>query len=124
MVAGLTIGKKKYAEVEAQMQAIRVMAENLRKELTQAVEDDSASLRSGDGRLPTSEGDGRRTDQAQRRHPCCDGQRSARPLRVAKDAVKVMELASKCAKEGNLNAISDAASGFAMARAALDGLRL
>src|ERR1044071_5706445 len=30
MVAGLTIGKKKYAEVEAQMQAIRVMAENLR----------------------------------------------------------------------------------------------
>ena len=27
MVAGLTIGKKKYAEVEAQMQAIRVMAE-------------------------------------------------------------------------------------------------
>ena len=33
MVAGLTIGKKKYAEVEAEMQAIRVMAESLRKEL-------------------------------------------------------------------------------------------
>ena len=33
MVAGLTIGKKKYAEVEAEMQAIRVIAENLRKEL-------------------------------------------------------------------------------------------
>ena len=31
MVAGLTIGKKKYADVEAEMQAIRVVAENLRK---------------------------------------------------------------------------------------------
>ena len=41
------------------------------------------------------------------------------PLRVAKDAVKVMELALKCAKEANLNAISDSMSGFAMSRAAL-----
>jgi formiminotetrahydrofolate cyclodeaminase len=41
------------------------------------------------------------------------------PLRVARDAVKVMELACKCAKEGNSNAISDSMSGFAMSRAAL-----
>ncbi len=34
MVAGLTIGKKKYLAVEAEMQAIRVQAEELRKELT------------------------------------------------------------------------------------------
>jgi formiminotetrahydrofolate cyclodeaminase len=30
-----------------------------------------------------------------------------------------MELACKCAKEANINAISDSMSGFAMARAAL-----
>ena len=30
-----------------------------------------------------------------------------------------MELALKCAKKGNLNAISDSMSGFAMSRAAL-----
>ncbi len=30
----------------------------------------------------------------------------------------------KCAKDGNANAISDAMSGFAMSRAALDGRRL
>jgi formiminotetrahydrofolate cyclodeaminase len=41
------------------------------------------------------------------------------PLRVAKNAVKVMDLALKCAKEANINAISDSMSGFAMARAAL-----
>jgi formiminotetrahydrofolate cyclodeaminase len=41
------------------------------------------------------------------------------PLQVAADAVKVMEVAIKCAKSGNVNAISDAMSGFAMARASL-----
>ena len=41
------------------------------------------------------------------------------PLKVAKDSVKVMELALKCAKEANLNAISDSMSGFSMSRAAL-----
>jgi formiminotetrahydrofolate cyclodeaminase len=40
------------------------------------------------------------------------------PLHVCEDAVKVMELALKCANHGNLNAISDSASGFAMSRAA------
>ena len=41
------------------------------------------------------------------------------PLHVADDAVKVMELAIKCARSGIVSAISDAMSGFAMARAAL-----
>ncbi len=41
------------------------------------------------------------------------------PLHVAEDVLKVMELALKCAKSANINAISDAMSGFAMSRAAL-----
>ena len=41
------------------------------------------------------------------------------PLHVAEQSLKVMELAMKCAKHGNVNAISDAMSGFVMSRAAL-----
>ena len=41
------------------------------------------------------------------------------PLHVGEDAIKVMELAIRCARSGNVNAISDAMSGFAMCRAAL-----
>ena len=119
MVAGVTIGKKKYAEVEAEMQAIRVMAEKYRKELTQAVDDDASSFEvlMATFKLP------KETDE----------QKSARaaaiinatlnaahvPLHVAEHAVKVMELALKCARHGLQSAISDAMSGFAMARAAL-----
>ena len=119
MVAGLTIGKKKYADVEAGMQAIRVMAEKLRKELTLAVDDDAAAFEAvmGAYRLP------RQTDEQQltRAGAIRTAMLNAAhvPLHVAQDAVKVMELAVKCAREGNVNAISDAMSGFAMSRAAL-----
>ena len=119
MVAGLTIGKKKYAEVEAEMQAIRVMAESLRKELTQAVDDDAASFEvlMAIFKLPKD------TDEQKyaRNTAIVKATLNAAhvPLHVAEDSVKVMELALKCAQRANLNAISDSMSGFAMSRAAL-----
>ncbi|HUE99051.1 MAG TPA: glutamate formimidoyltransferase [Anaerolineales bacterium] len=119
MVAGLTIGKKKYAQVEAQMQAIRVMAESLRKELTQAVDDDSSAFEAvmGAFKLP-KESEEERTKRNAAIHIATLNAAHV-PFSVAKDAVKVMELALKCAKEANLNAISDSMSGFSMSRAAL-----
>ncbi|NJC98771.1 MAG: glutamate formimidoyltransferase [Anaerolineales bacterium] len=119
MVASLTIGKKKYAEVEAEMQAIRVVAENLRKELALAVEDDAGAFETlmATYKLPK----GTEEEQATRNNAIVNATLNAAhvPLHVAGDAVKVMELAIKCAKHGNVNAISDALSGFAMSRAAL-----
>ena len=119
MVAGLTIGKKKYAEVEAEMQAIRVVAENLRQELTQAVDDDSSAFEvlMASFKLPKD------TDEqkAARAKAIVQATLNAAhiPLHVAEDSVKVMELALKCAQHANVNAISDSMSAFAMARAAL-----
>jgi formiminotetrahydrofolate cyclodeaminase len=43
------------------------------------------------------------------------------PLKVAEMAVEVLELASQVIAAGNLNALSDGASGAALARAALNG---
>ena len=119
MVAGLTIGKKNYAKVEAGMQAIRVMAEKLRKELTLAVDDDASAFEAvmGAFKLPK----GTEEQKAARAAAIHNAMLNAAhvPLHVAQDVVKVMELALKCAKEGNVNAISDSMSGFAMSRAAL-----
>jgi glutamate formiminotransferase/formiminotetrahydrofolate cyclodeaminase len=119
MVAGLTIGKKKYANVEAAMQAIRVMAESLRKELTLAADDDASAFEAlmGTFRLP------KETEEEKKKRATAIFNATMNaanvPLHVAEDAVKVMEIAVKCAKEANVNAISDATSGFALARAAL-----
>jgi glutamate formiminotransferase/formiminotetrahydrofolate cyclodeaminase len=119
MVASLTIGKKKYAEVEAEMQAIRVVAENLRKELTQAVDDDASSFEvlMATFKLPKDTEEQKVVLSAAIVKATLNAAHV--PLHVAEDAVKVMELALKCARHGNVNAISDAMSGFAMSRAAL-----
>jgi glutamate formiminotransferase/formiminotetrahydrofolate cyclodeaminase len=119
MVAGLTIGKKKYLAVEAEMQAVRLQAEELRKELTNAVEDDSAAFEAvmGAFKLP------KETEEQQKARAAAIHMATINaafvPLNTVKHAVKVMELAARCAKDGNLNAISDAMSGAAMARASL-----
>ena len=119
MVSGLTIGKKKYAEVEAEMQAIRVMAESLRNELTQSVEDDSSAFEAvlGAFKLPKDTDEQKTIRAAAIFNSTLNAAHV--PLHVCEDAVKVMELALKCAQRANLNAISDSMSGFAMTRAAL-----
>jgi len=119
MVSGLTIGKKKYEAVEAEMQAIRVVAENLRKELTQAVDDDASSFEvlMATFKMPKD------TEEQKAARNAAVVQATLNtahiPLHTAEGAVKVMELALKCAQRANLNAISDSMSGFAMARASL-----
>ncbi|HXF84249.1 MAG TPA: glutamate formimidoyltransferase [Anaerolineales bacterium] len=119
MVAGLTLGKKKYADVEAEMQAIRVMAESLRKELTQAVDDDASSFEvlMATFKLPKETDEQKAARASAIIKATLDAARV--PLHVAGDAVKVMELALKCARHGLQSAMSDAMSGFALARAAL-----
>lgn len=119
MVSGLTIGKKKYADVQAEMQAVRVMAEKLRKELHQAVDDDASAFEAlmGTFRLPKETEEEKTKRNAAIIHATLNAAHV--PLHVAEDAVKVMELAIKCARSGNVNAMSDAMSGFAMSRAAL-----
>lgn len=119
MVSGLTIGRKKYAEVEAEMQAVRVMAEKLRAEMTQAVEDDAASFEAviGAFKLPKESEEQQKARTAAIQRATLNAAHI--PLHSAESSVKIMELAVKCAEHGNLNAISDAMSGFAMARASL-----
>ena len=119
MVAGVTMGKKKYADVEAEMQAIRVVAENLRAELTQAVDDDAASFEvlMAKFKMPKESDEQKSARDAAITQATLNAAHI--PLHVSEHAVKVMELALKCAKHGLQSAISDAASGFAMARASL-----
>ncbi|HTP00756.1 MAG TPA: glutamate formimidoyltransferase [Anaerolineales bacterium] len=119
MVAGLTLGKKKYADVEPAMQAIRLQAAKLRQELTQAVDDDAAAFEAvmGTFKLPKDTEDQQRARHAAIQIATMNAARV--PLHTVNDAVKVMDLAARCAKEGNLNAISDAMTGAALARAAV-----
>jgi glutamate formiminotransferase/formiminotetrahydrofolate cyclodeaminase len=119
MVAGLTMGKKKYADVEAEMKTIHEKSENLRRELTQAVDEDAHAFEQvlAAFKLPTG-------DRAQEKARNEAAERAAVhtlqvSLNVARKAVEVMSLAERCAQTANLVAIADAASAVSIARAAL-----
>jgi glutamate formiminotransferase/formiminotetrahydrofolate cyclodeaminase len=119
MVARLTLGRKKYADVEQTMQEILTQAESLRTELAKAVDEDAAAFDAvmQAFKLPKDN----ETQKAERAAEIEKATLFAAqvPLRVAQRAATVMSLAERAAAFGNLNAISDASSGAAMARACL-----
>lgn len=121
MVARLTIGKKKYAQVEAQMLAVLEEAERLRADLTEAIREDAAAFEAvmAAFRLPkdTSEQQDQRSAAVERAMLAA----AQAPLRVAHKAVRILELAEQVVRMGNLNAISDGATAAALAIAALTG---
>jgi len=121
MTARLTLGKKKYAAVENQMQSILDRAERLRAELKSAIQEDAESFNAvmAAFRLPKdSPEEGEVRIQAIEKATIVSAQV---PLETGKKAVEVMELAEQTVVLGNLNCISDGATGAALAQAALTG---
>jgi glutamate formiminotransferase/formiminotetrahydrofolate cyclodeaminase len=120
MVARLTVGRAKYAQVETECWQVIEVGERLRKELTDAVILDAESF---DGilkarRLP------KETEELQSRRQSAIREATllaARvPLMNAEKSVEVMKLALRMAEIGNLNAISDAGAGVNLGKAAFE----
>jgi methenyltetrahydrofolate cyclohydrolase len=118
MVAHLTIGKKGYEVLEEEMQDIAKDAFQYRERLIKYIDKDSNSYNDviAAFRLPKS------TEQEQnnRNGAIQEALKKAAlvPLDVARDAFKVIELAGKVIKQGNKNAVTDAAVAVMMARTA------
>jgi glutamate formiminotransferase / formiminotetrahydrofolate cyclodeaminase len=124
MVARLTVGKKKYIAVEPRMWQMIEEADTLRSRLTQAVAEDAAAFSQylAAMRLPKDTPEQQETRAAALENATL--QTIQMPLGVAQMAVQVLRLAVEAARNGNVNAISDAASGAALAKAALSGASL
>lgn len=119
MVARITSGKKKYIDVKERMFEMIDLAEDFRGKLIQAGHDDSASFDQvmDAFRLPknTDEEIVLRDSAIQK----ATIHAAEVPLQVASMALEVMKLAFEAAEKGNINAISDAASGLFFAKSAL-----
>ena len=124
MVARLTLGKKKYVGIEPRMRAMAEAADGLRRRLAAATARDSAAFEAvlQAMRLPQASQD----DKARRAAAIEQSTRTAAliPLEVARDAAQLAELGAEAAEVANVNAISDAASAVALARAALQAAAL
>jgi glutamate formiminotransferase/formiminotetrahydrofolate cyclodeaminase len=116
MVAGLTLGRKKYADVEPEARRVLEEAGRLRTVLTTAISEDSAAFEQVLVARRNKE-----VDEATRAAAIEQATIGAAevPLRVARLAYDVAHLARSMATIGNLNAASDAAAGAYMAQAAV-----
>jgi glutamate formiminotransferase/formiminotetrahydrofolate cyclodeaminase len=116
MVARLTLGKKKYADVEGQIQAALDRAEALRTALSRAImEDGQAYERVMEAyRLPKEAPERPAAIQAALRNA------ADVPLQTARLALEALEALRVVAELGNVNAATDAASGAHMAMAAVE----
>jgi glutamate formiminotransferase/formiminotetrahydrofolate cyclodeaminase len=119
MVARLTIGKKKYAGVEARMQSILEQAETLRAALTEAVQRDTEAFEAYMAALKLLKDTPEQATWRTQAILQATLHAAQVPLEAARKVVAVLELAVQVVEYGNLNAITDGGSGAALARAAL-----
>ncbi|MDD1610755.1 MAG: cyclodeaminase/cyclohydrolase family protein [Methylococcaceae bacterium] len=120
MVCNLTIGKPKFAEVESEMQALLVQAEDLRAQLTDFIQADVDVF----NRVMAAYGLPKETDadKAARSAAIQAVMKDATivPLECAKACAKTITLSQIAAEKGNPNVISDAGAAV---MAAYGGLK-
>ena len=108
MVANLTIGKKKYADVEGQMKTIATEAALIRERLVRDIDRDSEAYDRvfAAFKLP------KETEEqiAERSQAIQDATKEAAlvPMQVAEEVASVMETIIYVAHKGNRNAVTDA----------------
>ena len=119
MVSNLTIGKKKYVDVQDEINALLEKSESLRDKLTALLEEDVAVYTdlSQTMKMP------RDTDEEKVvRTKAMDKalkEASDVPMRIAEACVSVMDLCHPATEIGNVNALSDVGVGILMAEAGL-----
>lgn len=120
MVCNLTIGKPKYAEVEADLKEVLVKSERLRGELTQAITDDVKAFDAVMGAygLPKGETDEAKAARTAKIQAALKEATDV-PLECARLCAEVVKLAEVTADKGNLNVISDAGVAVQSAYAGL-----
>ena len=119
MVANLTMGKEKYADVDAEMREMEPKAQELSKKLLDAITEDSNSFNVYMDALKLPKA----TDEEKeaRKEAMQNGLKEAAivPLRTAQMAYDVMEYAQLAVAKGNQNAVTDGKTGAMLARTAV-----
>jgi glutamate formiminotransferase/formiminotetrahydrofolate cyclodeaminase len=121
MVAGLTVGRKKYAAVESEMRALATRAESLGSRLARLVEADATAYGavSEAYKMPKEPADAGAARRRAIERALIDA--AEVPLETARLCTEVVEIAAAVAARGNTNAVSDAGVAALLADAACRG---
>lgn len=119
MVCNLTIGKKKYADVEEDMKEVLARSEALRAKLIELIDKDAAAFDkvSQAYSMPKSTDE----EKAARRAAIQEALKGAEavPMETVEACLEIIRLAIVAAEKGNPNVVSDAAVGGILGHAGL-----
>ena len=120
MVGNLTVGKKKYEDVEEDIKKIISSSEKLRYELSQLIEEDVKVFNNfmATYKMP-KETEDEKTIRAEKMQESLIKAAKV-PLKTAYKCLDIMILSQEVAEKGNINVISDAGVAVLMAEAALE----
>lgn len=120
MVANLTIGKKKYADVEEEVRGLLARGEEIRESLLLAVEQDAAAFEplSRAYGLPAGTDEEKAAKAAEL--SACSRVAADVPLLAMEQALEGLKIARRIAEVGSRLVISDAACGAALLLAAIN----
>lgn len=121
MVARLSTGKKKFESVETRMKEIILEADNLREAFVEARDEDIEAFEAVMQAYRLSRDSEKEVAIRASSIQETTLRAAEVPLEVCRFAVQTLALANEVAREGNLNAISDAGTAAALALAALRG---
>jgi formiminotetrahydrofolate cyclodeaminase len=119
MVGNLTIGKKKYEDVEEDFKKIISSSEKLRYELSQLIEEDVKVFNNfmATYKMPKETEDEKKIRAEKIQESLIKAAKV--PLRVAYKCLDILILSKEVAEKGNINVVSDAGVAVLMAEAAL-----
>ena len=120
MVGNLTVGKKKYEDVEEDIKRIVSSSEKLRYELSQLIEEDVKVFNNfmSTYKMPKETEDEKKIRAEKIQESLIEAAKV--PLRVAYKCLDILSLSKEAAEKGNINVVSDAGVAVLMAEAALD----
>ena len=120
MVGSLTVGKKKYADVQDDIIALKAKSDALQAELLRLVDEDAVAFE------PLSKAYGIPKDDPNREKIMEDALRvaTATPLDIMRACAKAIDVIEEFAAKGSALAISDAGVGALFCKAALQGASL
>ena len=120
MVGNLTVGKKKYEEVEEDIKRIISSSEKLRYELSQLIEEDVKVFNNfmSTYKMPKETEDEKRVRAEKIQESLIKAAKV--PLKVAYKCLDILSLSKEVAEKGNINVVSDAGVAVLMAEAALE----
>ena len=124
MVANLTIGKKKYADVEEEIIEVKEQLQNLQKELVDLTDKDAEAFEPLSKAYGLPKDTPEQKEEKERVMEKALYEASIVPLQIMKTVAKVMELLETLGEKGSKIAISDVGVAVLFARAALEGSSL